>query len=115
MATFTVKLDDDTLHRLTEAAKRVGVTPERLAEMTLESLLFDGDGFHGSDRDSIGVREPARAWTDEAAGARMSGEGRSGHDQCTTAEDYEGPFVDLDEALDGFKAELNRRLKSSAG
>ena len=109
MATFTLKLDDDTLRTLTEAAKRIGVTPERLAEMTLESLLLNGDDFHGSAREAAGVGEPARAWAGEAEEAGVTG------DQLTTSDDYAGPFVDLDEALDVFSAELNRRRQSLAG
>ena len=97
MATFTIKLDDDTLRKLTEAAERAGMTPERWAEMLVESSLSDGDDVQGLDRNSTGVREPARAW-------KETGEGTAAHDPRTTAEVYEGPFVDLDEALDELSA-----------
>lgn len=33
----------------------------------------------------------------------------------TRPEDYEGPHVDLDDALDAFSAELERRLADRAG
>ena len=86
MATFTLKLDKGTLRKLTEAADRAGVTPERMAEMMVETWLLADD-----DRPApSGVGEPARAW---AGAAEVGG----GSDQFTTPEDYEGPFVDLDE------------------
>ena len=113
MMTFNIKLDDYALRKLTEAAKRAGVTPERLAEMMVESWLFDDDVV--PDLQAAGVREPARAWTNQTAGARASGADGSRQDQLTTAADYDGPFVDLDEALDDFSAELNRRRGSPAG
>lgn len=93
MATFTLKLDDYTLRKLTEAARKAGVTPERMAAMTLEAGILADDGL---DRSPAGVGEPARAWT----GVTKAG----GADQHTTPEDYEGPFVDLDVALDALSA-----------
>jgi len=33
----------------------------------------------------------------------------------TRPEDYDGPYVDLDDALDAFSAELERRLADQAG
>ena len=86
MTTFTLKLDDDTHRKLTEAAQRAGVTPERMAEMLVEAWLLADDDRAGPP----GVGEPARAW----AGAA---EADGGSDQFTTPEDDEGPFVDLDE------------------
>lgn len=59
MATFTLKLDDDTLRKLTEAARRAGVTPERMAELFLEAWIPADDDLPASP----GVGEPARAWT----------------------------------------------------
>ncbi|MDI1327443.1 MAG: hypothetical protein PSV23_11670 [Brevundimonas sp.] len=59
MATFTLKLDDDTLRKLTEAARRAGVTPERMAESMLETWILADDDLPASP----GVGEPARAWT----------------------------------------------------
>ena len=109
MATFTIKLDEETLQKLTTAAKRIGVAPERLAEMALESLLLHHDEFPGSGQEAIGVSEPTRAWSGEANEAGVT------VDQLTTSEDYAGPFIDLDEALDVFSAELNRRRQSRAG
>jgi hypothetical protein len=108
MATFTLKLDDDTLRQLTEAARKAGVTPERMAEVILEQWRL-ADAFPEPDRAPAGVGEPAGVWADERR------ENPAGHDQITTAEDYEGPFMDLDEALEGFSTELNRRLKSPTG
>jgi transposase InsO family protein len=103
MASFTLTLDDDTLRKLTEAARRAGVTPDRMARMLVEAGLRAVDGLPGVP----GVGEPARAWV---------GPGEDdGAEHPTTAESYEGPFVDLDEALDDFSAELNRRRRSSAG
>lgn len=105
MATFTLELDDCTLRKLTEAARKAGVAPERMAAMLLDTwLLADDDRLTPP-----GVGEPARAW----AGA--TDEGCDESIRLTTPEDYEGPFIDLDEALDGFSAELNRRRTSSAG
>jgi len=34
---------------------------------------------------------------------------------ATRPEDFDGPYVDLDEAMDEFSAELERRLASRAG
>lgn len=93
MATFTLKLDDYTLQKLTEAARKAGVTPERMAAMTLGAWILADDGL---DRGPVGVGEPARAWT----GVKKD----SGGDQQTTPEDHEGPFVDLDVALDALSA-----------
>lgn len=93
MATFTLKLDGYTLRKLTEAAREAGVTPERMAAMTLEAWILADDG---PDRGSAGVGEPAHAWTGVTTD--------SGADQQTTPEDYEGPFVDLDVALNALSA-----------
>ena len=65
MATFTLKLDDDTLRKLTGAARRAGVTPERMAELMLEAWTLADDDLPASP----GVGEPARAW----AGAPSDG------------------------------------------
>lgn len=104
MATLTLQLADDAFRELTEAAWRAGVTPERMAEMLVGQWILAHDDLGAPP----GVGEPARAW----AGATNEEDGSG---QLTAPEDYEGPFVDLDEALHGFSAELNRRRKSSAG
>lgn len=69
MATFTLKLDSYTLQKLTEAARKAGVTPERMAAMTLEAWILADD-----DRPAPpGFGEPARAWasaTDEGGDPR---------------------------------------------
>ena len=109
MATFTLKLSDYTLRKLTEAAREEGVAPERMAEMMLEAWILAGDSSPGPALEPAGVGEPARAWADG------QGEGLVTHEQATPPEDYEGPFVDLDEALDRFSVELRRRLKSPTG
>lgn len=58
MATFTLTLDDDTLRKLNEVARKAGVTPERMAEMLVEASFLADD-----DRPALsGVGEPARAW-----------------------------------------------------
>ena len=86
MATFIIKLDDDTLRKLTEAAQKAGVTPGRMAEMVVEGWLLADD-----DRPvPPGVGEPARAWVD------ATNEGGES-DPLTAPEDFEGPFVDLEE------------------
>lgn len=103
MARFILKLDDDTLLKLTEAARKAGGTPERMAEMVVKAWLLADEDLPAPS----GVSEPARAW----AGATDE----DGSGQLTTPEDYEGPFVDLDEALDRFSAELTLRRTSSAG
>lgn len=89
MAIFTLKLDDYTLQKLTEAARKVGVMPEHAAAMTLEAWLLSDAG---PDRGPDGVGEPAHVW----AGVTKDG----GADQQTTPEDHEGPSVDLGVALD---------------
>ncbi len=93
MATFTLKLDDYTLQKLTEAARKAGVPPERMAAMTLEAWVLADDEL---DRGPAGVREPAHAWTG------VTKDDDPGHH--TTPEDDEGPFVDLDVALDALSA-----------
>ena len=101
MATFTLKLDDYTLRKLTEAAREADVTPERMAAMTLEAWILAGDGL---DRGPAGVGEPAHAWTGETKD--------DGPGQHTTPEDHEGPFVDLDVTLDALSAaRLTARAK----
>lgn len=109
MATFTITLDDNTLRRLTDAAAQVGVTSERLAEMMLESLLFDRVEVAQA---SAGVGEPSHAWTDETA--EVSG-ASDRSPRLTNAGNYDAPFVDLNRALDNFSADLRRRRKISAG
>ncbi|MBU2166318.1 MAG: hypothetical protein KKF88_00600 [Alphaproteobacteria bacterium] len=104
MASLTLKLSDDTLLRLAEAARGAGVTPDRMAEMTLEAWALNHEGPPSSYRETGGLAEPGRAWADARENDRESV-------QQTTPEDYEGPFVDLDDALDGFSSELHRRLK----
>ena len=104
MASLTLKLSDDTLRKLTEAAHEAGVTPEGMAEMTLEAWALSHEGPPSPPLAAEGLAEPGRAWADARENDRES-------DQHTTPEDYEGPFVDLDEALDGFSTELHRRLK----
>jgi hypothetical protein len=102
MASLTLKLSDDPLRKLTATARESGVAPERMAEMTLEAWAVSLDGLQAAGE----LAEPGRAWAEA-----NQDEGES--DQQTTPEDYEGPFVDLDEALDGFSTELHRRLKRS--
>ena len=109
MATFTLTLDDDTLQKLTAAANRIGVAPERLAEVALGALLLNDDDFPGSGQKAVGVREPTRAWGGESKEAGTTG------DQLTTSADYAGPLVDLEEALDLFSAELDHRRQRSPG
>lgn len=86
MASFTLKLDDDTLRKLIEAAQRAGVTPERMAEMMVEAgLLADGEVPAPA-----GVGEPGRAWANATSESSES-------EQHSIPEDHEVPFVDLDE------------------
>ena len=61
MTTFTLKLDDDTLRKLTEAARKAGVTPERMAETMLETGLLANHDLPASP----GVGEPAPVWAGE--------------------------------------------------
>ena len=58
MATFTLTLSDDTHRKLTEAARKAGVTPERMAEIVVETWLLADDILPAPP----GVGEPARAW-----------------------------------------------------
>lgn len=62
MTNFTLKLDDDTLRKLTEAARRAGVTPERMAEMVVERWMLADDDLPTPP----GVGEPARAWAGDS-------------------------------------------------
>lgn len=61
MATFTLKLDDDAFGKLIEAAREAGVTPERMAEMMLETGLLAGNDLPAPP----GVGEPAAVWAGE--------------------------------------------------
>lgn len=63
-----------------------------MAAMTLQAWILADDGLDGGP---AGVREPAHPWT---------GATNDGGDQQTSPEDYEGPFVDLDVALDALSA-----------
>ena len=40
MASVTLKLDDYTFRKLTEAAREAGVLPERMAELMLEAWIL---------------------------------------------------------------------------
>ena len=93
MAIFTLKLDEYTLQKLAAAAREAGVTPGRMAEITLEAWLT---ADVGPERDHAGVGEPAHAW------AGVTNDGSA--DQQTTPEKDEGPFLDLDIALDALSA-----------
>ncbi|HYC67984.1 hypothetical protein [Brevundimonas sp.] len=80
MARFTLKLDDYTLRKLSEAAQAAGVTPGRMAGTMLEAWLRDEVG-PGLERAPPGVDEPARAWADaadEEAGRRATPEAAEG-------------------------------------
>lgn len=93
MRTFTLKLHDYTLQKLTEAARNAGVTPARMAAMTLEAWILADDG---PEHRPPGVSEPAHAFTDG------TNDGDPG--QHTTPDDDEGSFVDLDVTLDALSA-----------
>jgi hypothetical protein len=91
-----IRLDPKTDRKLRAAAKAAGLSPERMAEMALEAFAAeDAEG---------GVREPKRAWQDIADPDITF--------PATTPADYGGPYVELEEALDAFDAELDRRLAS---
>lgn len=121
--TLTIQVTEYTARKLREAAKAAGVTPERMAEMVLESALFDHNDFGWANGDPaaplhpLDVREPTHAW--EGVKAEIVDKSTGGDALPaalqTTPEDYDGPHVELDEALDDFKAELERRLASRAG
>ena len=104
MATFTLKLDEYTLQKLTEAARQSGVAPERVAAITLEAWLLTDDR---PDLGLAGVGEPAHAWT----GVTKDG----GGGQQTPTEGYEGPFVDLDAVLDPLSAARIMALAKRTG
>lgn len=90
MARFTLKLDDYTLRKLSEAARAAGVTPGRMAGMMLEAWVRDEVG-PDPERAPPGVDEPARAW----AGA-AEGDGSGPH---TTPEAPDGPVVEMAEPM----------------
>lgn len=79
--------------------------------MTLESLRRGSGDHHWADRAPAGIAEPGRTWTKEAVVAGLSSHAA---ERPSTPEDYQGPFLDLDEALEGFSAELSRRLNTPA-
>lgn len=70
MATLTIKLDEDTLRRLTEAARSAGVTPERMAAMVVEAWILASEDLPPPP----GVGEPARAWADSSQEGGNPGE-----------------------------------------
>lgn len=68
MAKLTLNMSDETLRKLTEAARLTGVTPEHMAETRLEAWAQTADGGAAPDHAPPVVAEPARAWaraTDE--------------------------------------------------
>jgi hypothetical protein len=87
MATFTLKLDAYTLRKLTEAARKAGVSPERMAGMMLEAWVHDAVA-PGPERAQSGVDEPARAWADAVGDV-------DGPDPHTTPAGPGGPVVEL--------------------
>ena len=92
-----IRLDPKTHRELRAAAEAAGVPPERMAEMALEAFAANDAGR--------GVQEPKRAWRDTAVSPDATS-------PATVPADYEGPFIELKEALDTFDAELARRLAS---
>lgn len=98
MARFTLKLDDYTLRKLTEAARAAGVTPGRMAGTMLEAWVRDEAG-PGPDPAPPGVDEPARAWS----GAADEGGGSAPH---LTAVEPNGPVVELAEPMASRFAEM---------
>jgi hypothetical protein len=104
--TLTIHLGAYTTRKLRQAAETAGVSPEHMAEMLLRSAMVDSDVPGGTEASpSAGVSEPATAWR---AAERPVGD-------ATEPGDYDGPHVDLEEALDAFDAKLNRRLASRPG
>lgn len=77
MANFTLQLNESTLQKLTEAAQKAGVTPERMAAMTLEAWVLASGDLPGPS----GVSEPARAWVDgQGEGEDVPGDNGAGHE-----------------------------------
>lgn len=93
MAIFTLRLDSYIHEKLTEAARKAGVTPESMAAMTLEAWVLADVGLEPGPP---GVSEPAQAFIDG------TNDGDPG--QHTTPDDDEGPFVALDVPLDALSA-----------
>jgi len=91
MTTFTLKLDAYTLRKLTKAARKAGVSPERMAGIMLEAWVRDEVG-PGPARAQPGVDEPASAWADAADDV-------DGPDQHSTPADPRGPVVELVEPM----------------
>jgi hypothetical protein len=96
---FTVRLSERTLRRLAEAARRAGRTPEELASEIVTAAMTDEAPA------ASGVSEPKLDW--DAISQPTPPQ--------TTPEDYDGPHVDLDEALDKFSAQLSRERARRAG
>lgn len=74
--TFTLQLNAYTSRKLAERAEAAGIAPERLAEMVIESALFERDDFewaNGAPADPLpprDVQEPTYAWEDVKAEVR---------------------------------------------
>jgi len=94
MANLTLKLDDDPLRKLTEAARKAGVTPERMAEMMLEAWARVAEDGPAPDRVPPGVGEPAHAW---AAQADEGGSGPRTTPEAPAAQGLQDRLVDYDE------------------
>lgn len=99
---LNITLSDDTASKLAEKAKAIGVSPEALAATLLEQALVESERWASSPH---GIAESKPEWVEDNLPEPPK----------TQPEDYGGPYVDLDEALDNFSSELNRRLTSRAG
>ncbi len=89
MARFTLKLDDDTLRKLTDAARAAKVTPGRMAGTMLEAWLRDEVG-PTPERAATGVDEPARAWAADTDGVS---------EPHQTPADSDNPVVEMAEPM----------------
>lgn len=78
--TFTIT--GETVAKLEERAKALGLAPELVVSDMIGRMMDDGAGLHRA---------------------------------ATGPEDYEGPFVELEDALAEFSAELERRLAARHG
>ncbi|WP_417230200.1 hypothetical protein [Brevundimonas sp.] len=68
MAKLTVNMSDETLQKLTEAARLAGMTPERMAGTMLEAWAQTATGSPATDQTPPGVAEPVRGWAATADG-----------------------------------------------
>ena len=122
---MTISLNDSLASRLSKKAEALGISPETLALSILDDGLPDKTRSRDQDHPSWpnersngdqGLGEPGRAWNESQPEweQKLATESRDLVRPATRPEDYEGPFVELEDALTAFDAECERRLTKRA-